>query len=48
MVSVNEGDMQVTFLIRQDIKGNTLAELPQFQVTHINFTVVCQDVTTSE
>jgi len=50
MVSVNEGDMQVTFLIRlaMDIKGNTLAELPQFQVTRINFTVVCQDVTTSE
>ena len=48
VVSVNEGDMQETFRIRLDIKGNTLDELPQFQVTRINFTVVCQDVTTGE
>jgi len=46
MVSVNEGDMQSTFLIRMDIKGNTLAEPAGFQITRINFTVVCDDVTT--
>jgi len=44
----NEGDMQETFRIRMDIKGNTLDELPQFQVPRINFTVVCNDVTTGE
>jgi len=45
---VNEGDMQETFRIRLDIKGNTTAELAQFRVTRVNFTVVCQDVTTGE
>jgi len=48
MVLVNEGGTQETLVIRLDIKGNTLAEDPQFQVTRINFTVMCEDVTTSE
>jgi len=48
VVLVNEGDMQETFRIRLDIKGNTLDEPAQLQVTRINFTVVCQDVTTGE
>ena len=47
-MSVDEGDMQATLVVRLDIKGNTLDELPQFQVTRINFTVVCDDVTTGE
>ena len=46
MVLVTEGDPQVTLNIRLDIKGNTLDEPAQFQVTRINFTVVCEDVTT--
>ena len=45
---MNEGDRQTTLVIRLDIKGNTLDEPPPFQVTRINFTVVCQDVTTGE
>ena len=45
---MNEGDPQVTLNIRLDIKGNTLDEPAQLQVTRINFTVVCQDVTTGE
>jgi len=48
MVLVDEGTPQLTLNISLDIKGNTLAENPQFQVTRINFTVVCQDVTTGE
>jgi len=46
MVSVDEGGPQETLVISLDIKGNTLDEPPQFQVTRINFTVVCQDVST--
>ena len=45
-MSVNEGDLQTTFVIRLDIKGNTLDE--RFPVIRINFSVVCQDVTTGE
>ena len=45
---MDEGGPQETLVIRLDIKGNTLAEDPQLQVTRINFTVVCQDVTTGE
>jgi len=40
--------MQMTLVICLDIKGNTLDEPPLSQVTRINFTVVCQDVTTGE
>ena len=45
---MNEGSTQQSLVIRLDIKGNTLAESPGFQITRINFTVVCQDVTTGE
>ena len=45
---MNEGGTQETLVIRLDIKGNTLDEPALFQVTRINFTIVCQDVTTGE
>jgi len=45
---VDEGGPQLTLNISLDIRGNTFDELPQFQVPRINFTVVCQDVTTGE
>jgi len=45
-VLVTEGDPQVTLDICLDIKGNTLDEPAQLQVTRINFTVVCEDVST--
>ena len=45
---MDEGGPQLTLNISLDIKGNTPDELPEFRVTRINFTVVCQDVTTGE
>ena len=45
---MDEGGPQLTLNISLDIKGNTVDELPQFQVPRISFTVVCQDVTTGE
>ena len=48
VVSVDEGGAQVTLVIRLDIKGNTLNEPPQYQVTVVDLTVRCQDVTTGK
>jgi len=47
IVLVNEGD-EVTLNVSLDIKGNTTDEPAEFQVTRINFTVVCEDMTTGE
>ena len=48
VVSVDEGAMPETLVIRLDIKGNTLDESPQSRVSDIHLTVRCQDVTTGE
>jgi len=48
VVSVDEGGIQVTLVIRLEIKGNTLDEPTQFQVTVVDLTVRCQDVTTGK
>jgi len=45
---VDEGGAQVTLVIRLEIKGNTLNEPAQFQVTVVDLTVRCQDVTTGK
>jgi len=47
-MSVDEGGIQVTLAIRLEIKGNTLEEPAQFQVTVVDLTVRCQDVTTGK
>ena len=47
-MSVDEGAMQETLVVRMDIKGNTLDEDPRFRVTTVDLTLRCQDVTTGE
>jgi len=48
VVSVDEGDMQATLVVRLDIKGNTLDEPANFRVSIIDLTLMCWDVTTGE
>ena len=45
-VMVDEGDLQVAFAIRLDIKGNTMDE--RRPVTNINFTVTSTDISTGK
>lgn len=49
-MSVDEGAMQETLVVRMDIKGNTLSPLedPRFRVSDIDITLRCADVTTGE
>ena len=47
-MSVDEGAVQETLVVRMDIKGNTLDEDARFRVSYIDITLRCADVTTGE
>ena len=47
-MSVDEGAVQETLVVRMDIKGNTMLEDRAFRVTIIDLILRCQDVTTGE
>ena len=47
-MSVDEGAVQETLVVRMDIKGNTLDEAPAFRVNTVDLTLMCMDETTGE